>query len=46
MSQLNIKEKLEELYENINKEEKKENKKVNYSKILNLINNFKENLIV
>jgi len=44
MSQLNIKEKLEELYENINKEEKKENKKVNYSKILNLINNFKENL--
>ena len=44
MSQLNIKERLEELYENINKEEKKENKKVNYSKILNLINNFKENL--
>ena len=44
MSQLNIKEKLEELYENINKEEKKENKKVNYSKILNLINNYKENL--
>ena len=35
---------MEELYENINKEEKKENKKVNYSKILNLINNFKENL--
>ena len=44
MSQLNIKERLEELYENINKEEKKENNKVNYSKILNLINNFKENL--
>ncbi len=44
MSHFYIKEKLEELYENINKEEKKENKKVNYSKILNLINNFKENL--
>ena len=44
MSELNIKERLEELYENINKEEKKENNKVNYSKILNSINNFKENL--
>ena len=44
MSQLNIKERLEELYENINKEEKKEKNKFNYSKILNLINNFKENL--
>ena len=42
---MNIKEKLEDLFDNINKEEKKEKDKTNYIKILNLINNFRENIV-
>ena len=44
MTELKLNEKLEELYENINKEEKKGKDKINYTKIINLINNFKDNL--
>ena len=44
MSELNLNEKLEELYESINKEEKKGKDKINYNKIINLIGSFIENL--
>ena len=44
MTELNLDEKLEELYESINKEEKKGKDKINYSKIINLIASFEENL--
>ena len=43
MSELKLKEKLEELYENINNEEK-EKGEINYTKIINSINKFIENL--
>ena len=44
MTELNLDEKLEELYESINKEEKKGKDKINYNKIINLIASFEENL--
>ena len=44
MAELNLDEKLEELYESINKEEKKGKDKINYNKIINLIASFEENL--
>ena len=44
MTELNLDEKLEELYESINKEEKKGKDKINYDKIINLIASFEENL--
>ena len=44
MTELNLDEKLEELYESINKAEKKGKDKINYNKIINLIASFEENL--
>ena len=44
MSELNLNEKLEELYESINKEEKKVKDEINYNKIINSIGKFIEYL--
>ena len=44
MTELNLDEKIEKLYENINKEEKKGKDKIKYNKIINLIASFEENL--
>ena len=44
MTELNLDEKLEELYESIKKKKKKGKDKINYNKIINLIASFEENL--